>query len=162
MSKFCNIIQILLSQNSCSLIDFSLNSFWYRYASSFQFLGDYQDDRPIDSMGRRKTTIVAIDALDDPKNKQYAAKGLLRCVVCVFYSLRSDLSTALFATSTSIFKVTMLFIYFLQVSFDQLVCSYRELNKAFCGFLHQPIKEVSKKVIDSPPKMCVSFFHWLK
>lgn len=112
MSKFCNIIHILLTQNSCSLIDFSLNSFWYRYASSFQFLGDYQDDRPIGSMGRRKTTIVAIDALDDPRNKQYAAKGLLRCVVCVFYSLHSDWSTALFATSTYIFKVTMLFIYY--------------------------------------------------
>lgn len=84
MSKFCNIIQILLSQNSCSLIDFSLNSFWYRYASSFQFLGDYQDDRPIDSMGRRKTTIVAIDALDDPRDRQLAAQRTSQ-VCCILF-----------------------------------------------------------------------------
>ncbi|KAI4322041.1 hypothetical protein L6164_021766 [Bauhinia variegata] len=48
------------------------------YASSFRFLGDYVDERDIDILGRRKTRIVAIDALCNPGMKQYKAKFLLR------------------------------------------------------------------------------------
>ncbi|XP_058094390.1 poly(ADP-ribose) glycohydrolase 1-like isoform X2 [Magnolia sinica] len=48
------------------------------YASSFRFLGDYLDKKPIDSMGRRKTRIVAIDALCNPRMTQYRLEGLLR------------------------------------------------------------------------------------
>ncbi|RWR96705.1 hypothetical protein CKAN_02610300 [Cinnamomum micranthum f. kanehirae] len=48
------------------------------YASSFLFMGDYQDMGPADSMGRRKTRIVAIDALCRPGMRQYRVKGLLR------------------------------------------------------------------------------------
>ncbi|XP_077225289.1 poly(ADP-ribose) glycohydrolase 1-like isoform X2 [Tasmannia lanceolata] len=48
------------------------------YASSFQFLGDCLDNRPVDSIGRRKTRIVAIDALCWPGLRQYGVEGLLR------------------------------------------------------------------------------------
>ncbi|XXG89532.1 hypothetical protein AAC387_Pa12g1512 [Persea americana] len=48
------------------------------YASSFLFMGDYLDMGPVDSMGRRKTRIVAIDALCKPGMRQYRVKGLLR------------------------------------------------------------------------------------
>ncbi|XVE76664.1 hypothetical protein DITRI_Ditri12bG0192200 [Diplodiscus trichospermus] len=48
------------------------------YASSFRFSGDYVDKRSIDFLGRRKTRIVAIDALCSPGMKQYKLKYLLR------------------------------------------------------------------------------------
>ncbi|KAK1642247.1 hypothetical protein QYE76_060052 [Lolium multiflorum] len=48
------------------------------YGSSFRFVGDYLDTKPLDAMGRRKTRIVAIDALDCPTKLQYETNGLLR------------------------------------------------------------------------------------
>ncbi|XVF86196.1 hypothetical protein PTKIN_Ptkin18bG0021000 [Pterospermum kingtungense] len=48
------------------------------YASSFRFSGDHVDKRSIDFLGRRKTRIVAIDALCSPRMKQYKLKYLLR------------------------------------------------------------------------------------
>ncbi|GMI64592.1 Sanskrit for 'bright', poly(ADP-ribose) glycohydrolase 1 [Hibiscus trionum] len=48
------------------------------YASSFRFAGDYVDKRSVDFLGRRKTRIVAIDALCSPRMKQYKLKYLLR------------------------------------------------------------------------------------
>ncbi|KAE8686716.1 Poly(ADP-ribose) glycohydrolase 1 [Hibiscus syriacus] len=48
------------------------------YASSFRFTGDYVDKRNVDSLGRRKTRIVAIDALCSPRMKQYKLNYLLR------------------------------------------------------------------------------------
>ncbi|KAG8369344.1 hypothetical protein BUALT_Bualt14G0001600 [Buddleja alternifolia] len=48
------------------------------YASSFCFSGDYMDPKNIDKMGRRKTRIIAIDALCRPGNRQYKLEYLLR------------------------------------------------------------------------------------
>ncbi|XVF24980.1 hypothetical protein REPUB_Repub13aG0174000 [Reevesia pubescens] len=48
------------------------------YASSFRFSGDYVDKRSVDFLGRRKTRIVAIDALCNPRMNQYKLKYLLR------------------------------------------------------------------------------------
>ncbi|KAK7310100.1 hypothetical protein RJT34_07370 [Clitoria ternatea] len=48
------------------------------YASSFRFSGDYVDEREVDILGRRKTRIVAIDALCSPGMRQYKANYLLR------------------------------------------------------------------------------------
>ncbi|WJX30982.1 poly(ADP-ribose) glycohydrolase [Trifolium repens] len=48
------------------------------YASSFRFSGDYVDDKDVDALGRRKTRIVAIDALCGPGMRQYREKYLLR------------------------------------------------------------------------------------
>ncbi|XP_028764627.1 poly(ADP-ribose) glycohydrolase 1 isoform X4 [Neltuma alba] len=48
------------------------------YASSFRFSGGYVDKRDIDELGRRKTRIVAIDALCGPGMRQYREKFLLR------------------------------------------------------------------------------------
>ncbi|KAK7308883.1 hypothetical protein RJT34_05194 [Clitoria ternatea] len=48
------------------------------YASSFRFSGDYVDEREVDILGRRKTRIVAIDALCSPGMRQYRANYLLR------------------------------------------------------------------------------------
>ncbi|KAG6528740.1 hypothetical protein ZIOFF_010925 [Zingiber officinale] len=48
------------------------------YGHSFQFMGDYQDNKPYDSMGRRKTWIVAIDALSNPRMRQYGIEYLVR------------------------------------------------------------------------------------
>ncbi|KAL6909406.1 hypothetical protein ACP4OV_001687 [Aristida adscensionis] len=47
------------------------------YGSSFRFVGDYLDSKPFDSMGRRRTRIVAIDALDYPM-LQFESSSLLR------------------------------------------------------------------------------------
>ncbi|XP_061989385.1 poly(ADP-ribose) glycohydrolase 1-like isoform X2 [Rosa rugosa] len=51
---------------------------WCRYASSFRFSGDYVDERDADSFGRRKTRIIAIDALCSPGMKQYKQELILR------------------------------------------------------------------------------------
>lgn len=50
------------------------------YASSFRFAGDHVDKRNLDISGRRKTRIVAIDALCMAGMKQYALKYLLQYV----------------------------------------------------------------------------------
>ncbi|XP_039009606.1 poly(ADP-ribose) glycohydrolase 1-like [Hibiscus syriacus] len=50
------------------------------YASSFRFTGDYVEKRNVGSLGRRKTRIVAIDALCSPRMKQYKLNYLLRYV----------------------------------------------------------------------------------
>ncbi|XP_027167124.1 poly(ADP-ribose) glycohydrolase 1-like [Coffea eugenioides] len=48
------------------------------YASSFRFSGDYVDHKDTDSLGRRKTRIIAIDALCSPGMRQYGSECLLR------------------------------------------------------------------------------------
>ncbi|KAL5990731.1 hypothetical protein ACLOJK_011635 [Asimina triloba] len=48
------------------------------YSSSFRFSGDYVDKKPVDPLGRRKTRIVAIDALRRAGIMQYQVDGLLR------------------------------------------------------------------------------------
>ncbi|KAG0546697.1 hypothetical protein BDA96_01G016500 [Sorghum bicolor] len=48
------------------------------YGSSFRFVGDYLDTKPFDSVGRRRTRIVAIDALDCPARLHYESDCLLR------------------------------------------------------------------------------------
>ncbi|CAL9174025.1 unnamed protein product, partial [Musa hybrid cultivar] len=48
------------------------------YGSSFRFVGDYLDNKPYDSIGRRKTRIAAIDALCSPRMWQYEVEGLVR------------------------------------------------------------------------------------
>ncbi|KAK9664933.1 hypothetical protein RND81_14G078300 [Saponaria officinalis] len=48
------------------------------YASTFRYTGDHVDIREIDSLGRRNTRIVAIDALCSPGSRQYRLDYLLR------------------------------------------------------------------------------------
>ncbi|KAL3642199.1 hypothetical protein CASFOL_013014 [Castilleja foliolosa] len=48
------------------------------YSTSFRFSGDYKDIKRFDTMNRRKTRIIAIDALCHPGNTQYSPEGLLR------------------------------------------------------------------------------------
>ncbi|KAL2487629.1 Poly(ADP-ribose) glycohydrolase 1 [Forsythia ovata] len=58
------------------------------YASSFRFCGDYKDVKGVDSMGRLKTRIIAIDALCHPGKRQYTPECLLREInkaFCGFY-----------------------------------------------------------------------------
>ncbi|KAL6517081.1 hypothetical protein OROHE_017787 [Orobanche hederae] len=48
------------------------------YARSFRFSGDYVDRKTVDEMGRRRTRIIAIDALCNPGKRQYRLECLLR------------------------------------------------------------------------------------
>ncbi|XP_039002994.1 poly(ADP-ribose) glycohydrolase 1-like [Hibiscus syriacus] len=50
------------------------------YSSLFRFTGDYVDKRNVGSLGRRKTRILAMDALCSPRMKQYKLNYLLRYV----------------------------------------------------------------------------------
>ncbi|CAA2959138.1 poly(ADP-ribose) glycohydrolase 1-like [Olea europaea subsp. europaea] len=62
------------------------------YASSFCFSGDYKDVKGVDSMGRRKTRIIAIDALSRVGKRQYTPECLLRetnKAFCGFYDQSS-------------------------------------------------------------------------
>lgn len=58
------------------------------YASSFRFSGDYMDRTDADTFGRRKTRIVAIDAICSPRMRQYELKCLLREVNKAFCGFR--------------------------------------------------------------------------
>ncbi|CAD5320080.1 unnamed protein product [Arabidopsis thaliana] len=53
-------------------------SLYTGYSSSFRFSGDYIDTKETDVFGRRKTRIVAIDALRHPGVSQYKLESLLR------------------------------------------------------------------------------------
>ncbi|KAK7354903.1 hypothetical protein VNO80_14145 [Phaseolus coccineus] len=77
------------------------------YSSSFRFSGDYVDEREVDTLGRRKTTVVAIDALRRAGTRQYRANFLLR-------SVNIGLCGYCFMDAIP-----------------------HEINKAFCGFLFQ-------------------------
>ncbi|KAI3470271.1 hypothetical protein Pfo_026934 [Paulownia fortunei] len=48
------------------------------YAMSFRFTGDCVDQKSVDTMGRRRTRIIAIDALCSPGKRQYRLECLLR------------------------------------------------------------------------------------
>ncbi|XP_057781233.1 poly(ADP-ribose) glycohydrolase 1-like [Salvia miltiorrhiza] len=48
------------------------------YAKSFRFCGHHEDNKSVDAMGRRKTRIIAIDALCSPGKRQYRLDCLLR------------------------------------------------------------------------------------
>ncbi|KAM7279114.1 hypothetical protein ACFE04_006248 [Oxalis oulophora] len=48
------------------------------YATSFRFSGDHVDKKAVDSLGRRHTRIIAIDALCNPGKRQYKLKFMLR------------------------------------------------------------------------------------
>ncbi|GER27934.1 poly(ADP-ribose) glycohydrolase [Striga asiatica] len=48
------------------------------YSSSFRFSGDHEDEKGIDKLRRRKTRIIAIDALRRPGEAQYTPECLLR------------------------------------------------------------------------------------
>ncbi|XP_050126615.1 poly(ADP-ribose) glycohydrolase 1-like isoform X1 [Malus sylvestris] len=63
------------------------------YASSFRFAGDYVDTRDVDSLRRRKTRIIAIDALCSPGMRQYKQDFLLRetnKAFCGFFQQSKD------------------------------------------------------------------------
>ncbi|KAJ4903355.1 putative poly(ADP-ribose) glycohydrolase 2 [Raphanus sativus] len=48
------------------------------FGSSFEFAGDYLDNKELDRYMRRRTRVVAIDAMPRPGRKQYKPDGLLR------------------------------------------------------------------------------------
>ncbi|XP_073283866.1 poly(ADP-ribose) glycohydrolase 1-like [Primulina huaijiensis] len=48
------------------------------YAASFRFTGDFVDKKGVDSLGRRKTRVIALDALCSPGKRQYQVEYLLR------------------------------------------------------------------------------------
>ncbi|PSS35766.1 Poly(ADP-ribose) glycohydrolase [Actinidia chinensis var. chinensis] len=58
------------------------------YGSSFRFSGDNVDRKGLDSLGRRRTRIIAIDALCSPGKKQFGLECLLREInkaLCGFF-----------------------------------------------------------------------------
>lgn len=63
-----------------------ISPYLFRYASSFRFSGDYVDRRDIDTFGRRKTRVVAIDALCNPGMRQYKENFLLRFVNLIYWT----------------------------------------------------------------------------
>ena len=50
----------------------------FRYGPSFQYAGDYTDEKDFDAFKRRKTRVIAIDALPNPGSTQYKPERLLR------------------------------------------------------------------------------------
>ncbi|CAN8315614.1 unnamed protein product [Cochlearia groenlandica] len=63
------------------------------YASSFRFAGDYIDKKALDPFKRRRTTIVAIDALCAPKMRHFKDICLLREInkaLCGFLNHRKS------------------------------------------------------------------------
>ncbi|KAJ3683507.1 hypothetical protein LUZ60_013734 [Juncus effusus] len=66
------------NNESIEIIGAERFSYYKGYASSFEFTGNYSDEKPFDSMGRRKTRIIAIDALSRVGVAQYETENLLR------------------------------------------------------------------------------------
>lgn len=60
------------------LTDFFFFFLSIRYGSSFRFAGDYVDKKPFDATSRRKTRIIAIDALLCPGKRQYGVDFIVR------------------------------------------------------------------------------------
>lgn len=50
----------------------------FRYGPSFQYAGDYTDKKGLDIFRRRKTRVIAIDAIPGPGITQYKLDALLR------------------------------------------------------------------------------------
>jgi poly(ADP-ribose) glycohydrolase len=50
----------------------------FRYGPSFQYAGDYTDNKDLDIFRRRKTRVIAIDAMPDPGMGQYKLDALIR------------------------------------------------------------------------------------
>ncbi|ESQ51769.1 hypothetical protein EUTSA_v10016528mg [Eutrema salsugineum] len=48
------------------------------YGPSFQYDGDYTDNKDFDTLRRRKTRVIAIDAIPNPGSTQYKTDSLLR------------------------------------------------------------------------------------
>ncbi|CAA7041828.1 unnamed protein product [Microthlaspi erraticum] len=48
------------------------------YGPSFQYAGDYTDEKDFDTLRRRKTRVIAIDAMPNPGSTQYKPDSLLR------------------------------------------------------------------------------------
>uniref|UniRef100_A0A1J3IXG8 poly(ADP-ribose) glycohydrolase n=1 Tax=Noccaea caerulescens TaxID=107243 RepID=A0A1J3IXG8_NOCCA len=48
------------------------------YGPSFQYAGDYTDKKELDTFRRRKTRVIAIDAMPNPGSTQYKPDALLR------------------------------------------------------------------------------------
>ncbi|CAN8315610.1 unnamed protein product [Cochlearia groenlandica] len=48
------------------------------YGPSFQYAGDYIDNKNFDSLRRRKTRVIAIDALPNPGSSQFKPDALIR------------------------------------------------------------------------------------
>ncbi|KAG9132799.1 hypothetical protein Leryth_026317 [Lithospermum erythrorhizon] len=81
------------NDNDIKLCRYDHLSFLDRYSSSFVFSGNHVDQRDIDSMGRRKTRIIAIDALRRPGKRQYELELILREInkaFCGFLDQRKD------------------------------------------------------------------------
>ncbi|GER44215.1 poly (ADP-ribose) glycohydrolase family protein [Striga asiatica] len=63
------------------------------YDFSFRFAGPHEDTKGVDLIKRRRTRVIAIDALDGPGNSQYRPEGLLREVnkaFCGFIDRHSE------------------------------------------------------------------------
>ncbi|XAR64530.1 Poly(ADP-ribose) glycohydrolase [Bertholletia excelsa] len=68
----------MMDNEAIEIVGVERFSHYIGYASSFRFAGDYIDKRDLDLMGRRKTRIVAIDALCSPGKGQYGLECLMR------------------------------------------------------------------------------------
>ncbi|KAL3642191.1 hypothetical protein CASFOL_013006 [Castilleja foliolosa] len=48
------------------------------YDLAFRFSGDHKDNKCVDAVGRRRTRVIAIDALEQPGSTQYKPESLVR------------------------------------------------------------------------------------
>lgn len=67
---------------SLYIIVFTKSNSWmvapFRYGPSFQYAGDYIDKKDLDTFKRRKTRVIAIDAIPIPRMGQYKLNALIR------------------------------------------------------------------------------------
>lgn len=68
----------MAANESIEIVGAERYSCYTGYASTFRFTGDFIDSRPRDAWGRRKTHIIAIDALSQPGDDQFRLTYILR------------------------------------------------------------------------------------
>lgn len=94
------------------------------------------DRKDIDYLGRRKTRVIAIDALCRPGKKQYGSEFLLRYII-LFQNRRililDTFSVCLNCPITP--YTTYSYVSISAMAYSCLFC--REVNKAFTGFFDQ-------------------------
>ncbi|KAL3642186.1 hypothetical protein CASFOL_013001 [Castilleja foliolosa] len=71
-------LPVMADNESIEMVDAERFSNYTGYDLTFRFSGDHKDNKCLDSMGRRRTRVIAIDALEQPGSTQYKPESLVR------------------------------------------------------------------------------------
>ncbi|CAM6035257.1 unnamed protein product [Sphagnum compactum] len=86
-------IPAMADNESIEVVGAERYSSYEGYGPTFRFKGDFSDSTPRDTLGRRQTRIIAIDALPQPGEKQFRSPLMLRELVKAYCGFLHTCST---------------------------------------------------------------------